>query len=91
MRTLSEILEEYQQGLQFEEIRLVSVNQKGRMGDTPLHIALWQRSVEDIKVLLANGADPNIPGEKGIRPLEIAVEYIQNKEIADLLIQHGAV
>jgi ankyrin repeat protein len=92
MKSLSEILQDYQDTVpEFEGIRLVSVNQKGRMGDTPLHVAIWRRSTEDMIVLLANGADPNIPGEKQIRPLEIAVEYVKNKEIAALLIRHGAV
>lgn len=91
MKSLSEILRDYQELPEYEGIQLVSVNQKGRMGDTPLHVAIWRESMEEITVLLANGADPNIPGEKQIRSLEAAVEYIKNKEIAALLIRHGAV
>ena len=67
-------------------------------GATPLCIASRMfhpaKDIETVQILLAHGADPNIPNEKGQMPLHIAVNLSKQQYHADavvkLLLGHGA-
>ena len=65
------------------------VNAKDNSGDTPLHIAAFERHTEIAELLIAKGADVNAKDADGKTPLDRA---IMNRidEIADLLRKHGA-
>jgi hypothetical protein len=63
-----------------------AVNAKDKMGDTPLH---WAVTREVAELLLANKADVNATNNIGRAPLDGPV-LVGNKDLADLLRQHGA-
>ena len=72
------------------------VNEFDKWGWTPLHWAVYYRSLPVTQYLLENGADPNIKTKKaygsmksGCTPLIISAYYgIPN--FAELLLKHGA-
>lgn len=47
-------------------------------------------SVEEIKKLLADGADVNLPDDKGVTPLMLVVHKFDNPELVQFLINSGA-
>lgn len=55
---------------------------------TPLHIAAANGATENVRVLLAHGADPNATDALGKPPVQIAHEY-GHAEIVQIL-QEGA-
>ena len=55
-------------------------------GDTPLHKAVLNEDVEEVKSLISQGVDPNIRNNYGQVPLH----YVKNKEIAEILVEKGA-
>ena len=60
------------------------------MGDTALHLAMFQKDVLVVKLLLDHGFDPNARATKnGFTPLHIAV-IANNAAAARLLLQYGA-
>jgi len=69
--------------------RGANVNEKNRMGWTPLHTAVRNRRLALIEPLLAKGADINATDNRGQTPLMAAV-YIGQKDAAELLIAKGA-
>jgi ankyrin repeat protein len=89
MRTLKEIFKDYEHASDFFGIRLRSVNQEGRYGATPIHIAVIRRDIEDAKCLLAAGADPNHPDLYGWTPLHFAA-LDDDAELVELLLKAGA-
>lgn len=61
--------------------------------DTPLHVAVMKNSLEITKLLVGNGADPNIRDKLGRTPLHMAILKTQLHkilEIVKLLIDNGA-
>ena len=63
------------------------VNQKDEDGYTPLLLAVRSREdLDTVKLLLENGANPNIKNNRDETPLLIT----RNKDIAKILIEHGA-
>ncbi len=66
-----------------------NVNEKNRMGWTPLHTAIRNRRLELIEPLLAKGADINATDNRGQTPLMAAI-YIGQNDAAELLIAKGA-
>lgn len=59
----------------------------------PLDSALVQRDVQRVGRLLSEGADPNAPNEKGLRPLHVAIsaeDLAGSLELVKTLIKHGA-
>ena len=56
---------------------------------TPLHWAAFKNEVEEVKRLIANGADVNAKAEDGITPLHCAAEE-NAAEVAKVLIEFGA-
>jgi cytohesin len=61
------------------------VNAKDNVGETPLHWAAKEGNKEVVELLIAKGADVNAKDDVGDTP----VDWTDNKEIADLLRQHG--
>jgi len=65
------------------------VNEKNRMGWTPLHTAVQNRRQALIEPLIAKGADINATNNRGQTPLMAAI-YIGQKDTVELLIAKGA-
>lgn len=84
-----ELLREYQQLPEFQGFLLTSVNQRGGFKSTPLHIAAYRERPNEVRLLLAAGADPNAAGEYGETPLQVAITC-RNKEIMGQLLNAGA-
>jgi len=66
-----------------------NVNEKNRMGWTPLHTAIQNRRQALIEPLIAKGADINATNNRGQTPLLAAVN-IGQKDTVELLIAKGA-
>jgi hypothetical protein len=69
--------------------RGANVNEKNRMGWTPLHTAIRNRRLALIEPLIAKGADINAADNRGQTPLMAAI-YIGQKDAVELLIAKGA-
>lgn len=71
---------------------LSNINYKDRNGMTYLSLAVQQYKVEVVKLLLENGADPNIEDNLGVPPLSyVFLKQTENtSEIVELLLQYGA-
>lgn len=67
-------------------------NDRNHMFGTPLMAAVRFGKTRSVEVLLAHGADPNIPDKLGHLPLPYAArsEGMGMKEIVELLVNHGA-
>jgi ankyrin repeat protein len=71
------------------DIPLTEVNQLNVLGEAPIHIAARYGSAEDIRWLLANGADINQRGDFDMTPLHYA--YMGGKrENVEALLAAGA-
>ena len=65
-------------------------NVRDILGDTALHVAMFQQNIAVVKLLLDYGFDPNARATKtGFTPLHIAV-IANNAPAARLLLQYGA-
>ena len=65
-------------------------NFRDSFGDTALHVAVFQKNIDIIKLLLDYGYDPNArTTENGYTPLHNAVTA-NNVEAARLLLKYGA-
>jgi ankyrin repeat protein len=67
----------------------VSAVAKNPMKVMPLHSAAAAHSGEIVRVLLENGAPPNVPQEGGWLPLHEAAQ-IGDKEMVKVLLEYGA-
>ncbi|KAH3745706.1 hypothetical protein Pelo_12888 [Pelomyxa schiedti] len=65
------------------------VNRQNYIGNTPLLTACTFSNVDVCAMLLAAGADPNIPNIDGVTPLHIAAAN-RNENIIKMLLQNGA-
>jgi ankyrin repeat protein len=74
---------------EFVEMRITSIEEIGRFGDRPLHVACIRGLMEEIAALVAAGADVNAPGENGNTPLHEAVGQA-SEPVVKYLLQHGA-
>lgn len=89
--TLEELLARYvtEQTDSFQDFDHLTVNSIGRELETPLHMACTRDAIEDVRVLLAAGANVNAQDEIGMTPLMRAV-YSVNLEMVNLLLGAGA-
>lgn len=71
------------------DIPLTEVGQVNVFGESPIHIAAWKGTPEDILWLLENGADINQRGEFGMSPLHYAYMGKKEKNI-EILLRAGA-
>ena len=74
---------------EFVDRPLGDVNQVGRFGNTPLHVAAARGDVEEIWALIEAGADVNAVGELGDRPIHEAIRR-DNDAGVRLLLEAGA-
>jgi hypothetical protein len=66
----------------------------GRVMATPLHVACYRGKTEVVKVLLEAGADPNSTnciGESCLYWASRRRDYLEGRQVRDLLLRHGAV
>ncbi|OTA68801.1 ankyrin, partial [Hypoxylon sp. EC38] len=68
---------------------LVNQRNKDRNGRTALHEAVMLNSENDVKCLLENMADVNLPDDTGFSPLHEAARHSSTK-MMELLLGHGA-
>ena len=61
-----------------------NVNAQTGEGDTPLHLATWQRADSKVRFLLEVGADPNVSNRKGQVPFHLALRK-GSLELAEVL------
>ncbi|ELY1881276.1 ankyrin repeat domain-containing protein [Pseudomonas aeruginosa] len=73
----------------FFEHQIDSVHYRNGWSDSPLHVVSCWGDCEAIRVLVAAGADINLPGETGFTPLHCAVEQDHPEAVA-LLLELGA-
>lgn len=67
------------------------VNEKGLAGHTPLIVVARKNYIEAAKLLLENGANPNVKDDLGWAPLHHAVlRKVANDNIIRILIEYGA-
>lgn len=85
--TLNTLLKEYNQLTEYLGIELTDVNQKSNFGDYPIHIASVRGDMNEMKILLDNGANINAIGEHGYTALHNAVEQGHIKMVEFLLNQ----
>jgi len=59
--------------VEFLELPLDDVNQRGNFGDYPIHVTAMRGDVDELRALIEAGADVNAAGELGHTPLHQAV------------------
>jgi ankyrin repeat protein len=74
---------------EFVEMPLTSIEQVGRFGNRPLHVACVRGIMDEVAALVIAGANVNAPGENGNGPLHEAVGQA-HESIAKYLLQHAA-
>lgn len=93
MELLENVLERYRFHPQFIGAPLTSVNARGAMGDTLLHLACDANgnpnALREVECLIKAGADVNARGDRGFTPLHIAVRS-GTPEIVFALLKGGA-
>jgi ankyrin repeat protein len=86
---LAELFRKYRRSPEFMFVELNDVNQKGMTGDTLLHSAVVNGSVEDVKLLISCGASVDARGDLGSTPLHYAASRGMT-EIVRILLESGA-
>jgi ankyrin repeat protein len=71
------------------DIKIISLNDRNHLGDTPLHTICSWGELEPVKQLIAAGADINAKGDHGSTPLFNAV-IGRNAEVVSFLLKSGA-
>lgn len=86
---LKSLLAEYADLPEFIGFDILEVNCRGHFGNTPLHVAVVRGNPDEVRTLLAAGADISASGEHGYTPLHEAVGQ-GHREIVELLLAFGA-
>lgn len=86
---LKSIFERYRTHPDFLGIDLTGVNQPGAVDDTIFHMAARNGSLEDIRALLAAGAQVNLVGDLGHTALHYAAMFGRTEIVRELL-RNGA-
>ena len=68
---------------------LANINQQNINGSTALMLAVEFEHLDTVKILLENGADPNIKNINGSTALNLAVEF-ELLDIVKILLENGA-
>jgi len=89
--TLQELFEEYMKYPAFSTTALSDVNQRGDFNDPPIHLAASRGVVEELQILIDNGADIEARGDMCSKstPLHIAA-LMGRLEAIKLLLKYGA-
>lgn len=87
--TLEELFTEYMTYPAFASTALSNVNQIGDFGDAPLHLASRRGALEEMQILIDNGAEIEMRGEFQLTPLHGAV-LMGKLEAVKLLLKYGA-
>lgn len=66
-------------------------NKKGYSGSTPLHLAVTEKKLDLVRMLLEKGAHLETKDDYGNTPFLAAVRDGAPEDIIDLLLEHGAV
>ena len=66
----------------------VDINERNRLGGTPLHTAISRKNQEIAELLISKGPDLNVKDKQGRTPLYLAVENEQ-KSLVELLVAKG--
>ncbi|MDR3001909.1 MAG: ankyrin repeat domain-containing protein [Fibromonadaceae bacterium] len=74
----------------FLEEKGVDVNTQDEYGQTALHVAVSNESLEVVKFLVSKGSNVNMEEADGKTPLHLAATYNNNVEVAKILISNGA-
>jgi uncharacterized protein len=89
MNNLQKILHQYAEHPDFIGIDLIDINQRGAVDDCPLHIAVRNRSEDEVLELIACGANVNMLGDLGNTPLHFAALF-GRELIVKILLDKGA-
>lgn len=87
--TINDLFIIYRDVPEYCGVELTSVGSKTLFGNYPINVAAARGIVEEIDVLLSNGADVNSRGEHGYQPLHDAIEQ-GHVEAAAWLLKNGA-
>lgn len=88
-KTIQDVLSDYQKLPEYRFQVLNDVNQISEFGDRPIHTAAVRGQVEDIELLIENGASVNLTGEHEYTALHFAVLH-GNLEAVSLLLKAGS-
>jgi ankyrin repeat protein len=66
----------------------IDIDEKNNDGETALHLAIDKSNVTAVRLLLSNGANPNVADKDGDTPLHWAAHYAKDMDIVDLLLNH---
>ncbi|WP_089393962.1 ankyrin repeat domain-containing protein [Pseudomonas delhiensis] len=86
---ISLLLAEYSSLPEFSGVECVDVNSVSLFGDRPIHVAATRGSIDEIHLVLSQGADINCKGEHGYTALHDAVEQ-GHIDAVNYLLKHGA-
>jgi uncharacterized protein len=89
--TAADVLRRYREEvhLEFLDLPLYDVNQRGHFGDRPIHLAARRGDIADLRALIEGGADMNAQGDHAFTPLHDAV-LMNQIDAVKFLLEIGA-